>query len=70
MQPPEPTGATATMNTTCCRCGHDPADSGADWAQCPSCGKVYCTECVDDRRDRQDGLLCPCCGTRELNAAG
>jgi hypothetical protein len=69
MQLPEPTGATATLNSTCCCCGHDPAGSGADWTRCSSCGKVYCTDCVDGRRGRHDGLLCPCCGTRELNAA-
>jgi hypothetical protein len=62
-------GATATVNSTCCRCGHDPRDTGSDWAQCTSCGKVYCTECIAERRKRGIDLLCPCCGTAVLSAA-
>jgi len=64
------TGATATSNSTCCRCGHDPRDTGADWAQCSSCGKVYCTDCVAERRSEGADTLCPCCGATALTAAG
>ena len=60
------TSATATINTTCCKCG---SDTGADWAQCLSCGKVYCTACVAERRVARADTLCPCCGSDDLSAA-
>jgi hypothetical protein len=63
-------GATATLNSTCCRCRRDPRDTGADWAQCRSCGKVYCTSCVAERRLAGADLQCPCCGGSDLGAAG
>jgi hypothetical protein len=63
------TGATATINSMCCRCGHNPSDTGADWAQCPSCGKVFCTDCVAERLSAGADMLCPCCGATALSAA-
>jgi len=64
------TSATATINTTCCKCGSNPSDTGADWAQCLSCGKVYCTACVAERRTSGADTQCPCCGSGDLSAAG
>lgn len=64
------TGATVTINTTCCNCGHNPEDSGAEWVQCHSCGKVYCSTCVTKRRAAGAVTACPCCGAAELSAAG
>ncbi len=68
--PSTSTDATATLNSTCCKCGRDPRDTGADWAQCRSCGKVYCTVCIAERRLTGASTLCPCCGGGEFGAAG
>ena len=64
------TGATATLNSTCCKCGHDPRDTGADFARCGSCGKVYCTACVAERRAAGADTTCPCCGSPQELLAG
>jgi hypothetical protein len=69
-RPCDSVGATATINTTCCGCGRDPRDTGADWTQCPSCGNVYCTGCVAERRTVGADTMCPCCGAADLLAAG
>ena len=69
-QPCAAPGATATANSTCCKCGHDPRDTGADFATCGSCGKVYCTSCVSERRASGADTACPCCGSPEALLAG
>jgi hypothetical protein len=67
---------TLDANLTCCGCGHDPTDTGADWGTCPSCGKVFCTACLDRRRSEllargEDAstIFCACCGGGSINAA-
>ena len=67
---------TVSANTTCCWCGHNPKDAGVEWACCRSCGKAYCTACLEKRRRQAtdaggvaEAIACACCGGVALAAA-
>lgn len=77
MSPTSVLSDTSIANLTCCGCGHNPTDIGADWAICPSCGKVFCTACLALRRrdlaargEDASKILCACCGGGIVSAAG